>query len=114
MTYFSGYSQVGTKPKKSSNERASARKFVDSSSDEDEEVVAKPKKSSNAAIDSDSDGEEKEPEKGPDSDGDGGLDEKASARQIVASSSGMNCIKIGLPGKLILSKRKALREVIFS
>ena len=27
---------------------------------------------------------------------------------------GMNCIKIGLPGKLILSKRKGLREVIFS
>ena len=27
---------------------------------------------------------------------------------------GMNCIKIGLPGKLILSKRKALCEVLFS
>ena len=27
---------------------------------------------------------------------------------------GMNCIKIGLPGKLILSKRKGLREVLFS
>ena len=27
---------------------------------------------------------------------------------------GTNCIKIGLPGKLILSKRKGLREVIFS
>ena len=27
---------------------------------------------------------------------------------------GGNCIKIGLPGKLILSKRKGLREVIFS
>ena len=26
---------------------------------------------------------------------------------------GMNCIKIGLPGKLILSKRKGLREVLF-
>ena len=25
-----------------------------------------------------------------------------------------NCIKLGLPGKLILSKRKGLREVIFS
>ena len=24
-----------------------------------------------------------------------------------------NCIKIGLPGKLILSKRKGLREVLF-
>ena len=28
--------------------------------------------------------------------------------------SGTNCIKIGLPGKLILSKRKGLWEVIFS
>ena len=28
-------------------------------------------------------------------------------------STGMNCIKIGLPGKLILSKRKGLREVLF-
>ena len=27
---------------------------------------------------------------------------------------GTNCIKIGLPGKLILSKRKGLLEVIFS
>ena len=27
---------------------------------------------------------------------------------------GTNCIKIGLPGKLILSKRKGLWEVIFS
>ena len=27
---------------------------------------------------------------------------------------GMNCIKIGLPGKLILSKRKGLRVVLFS
>ena len=26
---------------------------------------------------------------------------------------GGNCIKIGLPGKLILSKRKGLREVLF-
>ena len=25
--------------------------------------------------------------------------------------AGMNCIKIGLPGKLIFSKRKGLREV---
>ena len=30
------------------------------------------------------------------------------------ASQGMNCIKIGLPGKLILSKRKGLREVLFS
>ena len=28
--------------------------------------------------------------------------------------AGTNCIKIGLPGKLILSKIKGLREVIFS
>ena len=27
---------------------------------------------------------------------------------------GMNCIKIGLPGKLILSKGKGLWEIIFS
>ena len=27
---------------------------------------------------------------------------------------GMNCIKTGLPGKLTLSKRKGLREVLFS
>ena len=27
---------------------------------------------------------------------------------------GTNCIKIGLPGKLIFSKRKGLREVLFS
>ena len=37
---------------------------------------------------------------------------------LKASSStaepGMNCIRIGLPGKLILRKRKGLREVIFS
>ena len=31
-----------------------------------------------------------------------------------AAKPGMNCIKIGLPGKLILSKRKRLREVPFS
>ena len=28
--------------------------------------------------------------------------------------AGTNCIKIGLPGKLILSKRKGLREAPFS
>ena len=28
--------------------------------------------------------------------------------------AGMNCIEMGLPGKLILSKRKGLREVLFS
>ena len=31
-----------------------------------------------------------------------------------AGNAGMNCIKIGLPEKLILSKRKGLREVLFS
>ena len=29
-------------------------------------------------------------------------------------SPGMNCVKIGLPGKLILRKRKGLWEVLFS
>ena len=28
-------------------------------------------------------------------------------------SAGMNCVKTGLPGKLILSKRKGLQEIIF-
>ena len=31
-----------------------------------------------------------------------------------AKISGMNCIKMGLPGKLILTKRKGLLEVLFS
>ena len=31
-----------------------------------------------------------------------------------AMTSGTNCIKIGLPGKVILSKRKGLLEVLFS
>ena len=35
-------------------------------------------------------------------------------RAAVGGLSGGNCIKIGLPGKLILSKRKVLWEVIFS
>ena len=30
------------------------------------------------------------------------------------ATAGMNCIKIGLPGKLILSKRKGLLEVLFA
>ena len=30
------------------------------------------------------------------------------------AAAGTNCIKIGLPGKLILSKRKGLHEVLFS
>ena len=32
----------------------------------------------------------------------------------VESFAGMNCIKIGPPGKLILSERKGLFEVLFS
>ena len=32
----------------------------------------------------------------------------------VERNAGGNCIKIGLPGKLILSKRKGLLEVLFS
>ena len=38
----------------------------------------------------------------------------ARARRWRWASTGMNCIKIGLPGKLILSKRKGLLEVLFS
>ena len=33
---------------------------------------------------------------------------------LPGGHSGTNCIKIGLPGKLILSKRKGLLEVQFS
>ena len=33
---------------------------------------------------------------------------------VLLALPGDNCIKIGLPGKLILSKRKGLREVLFS
>ena len=33
---------------------------------------------------------------------------------VAAELPGGNCIKIGLPGKRILSKRKGLREVLFS
>ena len=29
------------------------------------------------------------------------------------TTAGTNCIKIGLPGELIFSKRKGLREVLF-
>ena len=32
----------------------------------------------------------------------------------MCGASGMNCIKIGLPGKSILSKRKGLQEILFS
>ena len=50
---------------------------------------------------------------------------EAEAARVVAQASdvvvdaqafghpGGNCIKIGLPGKLILSKRKGLREILF-
>ena len=31
-----------------------------------------------------------------------------------SQTAGTNCIKIGLPGKLILSRRKGLPEVLFS
>ena len=33
---------------------------------------------------------------------------------VVGEAAGRNCIKIGLPGKLILSERKGLLEVLFS
>ena len=33
---------------------------------------------------------------------------------FVCKVPGTNCIKIGLPGKLILSQRKGLWEVLFS
>ena len=33
---------------------------------------------------------------------------------FAAAAAGGNCIKIGLPGKLIFSKSKGLREVLFS
>ena len=36
------------------------------------------------------------------------------AEGAAVAGPGGNCIKIGLPGKLILSKRKGLREVLFS
>ena len=35
-------------------------------------------------------------------------------RQSLQKEPGMNCIKIGLPEKLVLSKRKVLWEVLFS
>ena len=41
-----------------------------------------------------------------------GQEEEGSGE--AAEGSGMNCIKIGLPGKMILSERKGLREVLFS
>ena len=35
------------------------------------------------------------------------------AEQDRGAAAGTNCIKIGLPGKLILGKRKGLLEVLF-
>ena len=37
-----------------------------------------------------------------------------AARRGERPHAGTNCIKIGLPGKLILSKRKVLLEDLFS
>ena len=34
-------------------------------------------------------------------------------RRVGRGGAGMNCIKLGLPGKLMLSKRKGLQEVLF-
>ena len=41
-------------------------------------------------------------------------DEIVDAATTVLGDPGTNCIKIVHPGKLILSKRKGLREVLFS
>ena len=43
-----------------------------------------------------------------------GVDRGAAGHAVLLGRPGMNCIKIGLPGKSILSKRKGLREIIFS
>ena len=45
---------------------------------------------------------------------DGGGEEAGRVHPAHPSLSGTNCIKIGLPGKLILSKRKGLLEFLFS
>ena len=44
----------------------------------------------------------------------GPAETEAKAKGEQDMRAGMNCIKIGLPGKLILGKRKVLQEVIFS
>ena len=56
-----------------------------------------------------------------DCDGDGAADGHRDARAEphredgrLPGEPGMNCVEIGLPGKRILSKRKGLREVLFS
>ena len=48
-----------------------------------------------------------------DSSGTNEVKELASAVE-KSRRAGTNCIKIGLPGKLILSKRKGLWELLFS
>ena len=42
------------------------------------------------------------------------LEDALPPGEPAARGAGTNCIKIGLPGKLILSKRKGLWEVLFS
>ena len=42
------------------------------------------------------------------------VDEWDHVKHFVTPYTGTNCIEIGLPGKLILSKRKGLQEVLFS
>ena len=43
----------------------------------------------------------------------GELGQLQDGRDLRQGRPGTNCIKIGLLGKLILSKRKGLREVLF-
>ena len=43
-----------------------------------------------------------------------GVPDRVRELFVRGAVPGTNCIKIGLPGKLILSKRKGLREVQFS
>ena len=54
----------------------------------------------------------------PEGGGDRGAAEGQRRRDVhvsqVAAPAGTNCIQIGLHGKLILSKRKGLREILFS
>ena len=55
-----------------------------------------------------------------DTEGDAGPGQEAGRHLLQVhpalrhAQSGTNCIKIGLPGKLIFSKRKGLGEVLFS
>ena len=44
----------------------------------------------------------------------GFLSKRRFVEMGIFGCSGGNCMKIGLPGKLILGKRKGLQEVIFS